>query len=260
MTWAFKRQVLDLLILLAVLAIFGFLIFNSFFNTEPTCMDGIQNGTETGVDCGGACARACTAETDPVSILWSRAFNVISGRYNAVAYLENHNQDSAVNRISYRFRFADENNVYIGKREGVTFIPPSGSFAVFEPAIDLGNSVPVYTTFEFTSTPDWVRVSADQINQLKILTSGIVLSGEDTSPRLSATLKNSSLFTIPNVNVVAILYDQLGNAIGVSQTYIENFFGEESRTVTFTWPEPLGEEVVTREVVPMFNIFEANLK
>ena len=28
--------------------------------TEPTCSDGVQNGTETGIDCGGSCT-ACTA-------------------------------------------------------------------------------------------------------------------------------------------------------------------------------------------------------
>ncbi len=260
MTWAFKRQILDLFILLIVISGLGFLIAYPYLNREPTCADRVQNGTETGVDCGGVCPRACIAETDPVSILWSRAFEVVPGRYNAVAYLENHNQDSAVNKISYRFRFADSNNIYIGKREGVTFIPPSGNFAVFEPAIDLGNSVPVYTTFEFTSTPDWVKVSSDKINQLKILTSSVMLEGEADKPRLSATLKNASLFNIPNVNVVAILYDSLGNAIGTSQTYIENFSGEEARVVSFTWPLGFQGEVVTKEIIPLFNVFDAKLK
>ena len=32
---------------------------------DPTCTDGIQNGTETGIDCGGACA-ACPTCTDGI--------------------------------------------------------------------------------------------------------------------------------------------------------------------------------------------------
>ena len=260
MTWAFKRQVSDLFILIIIFGAFGFLIAYPFLNEEPTCTDGKQNGGETGVDCGGTCARACIAQVDPVSVLWSRAFRVVHGRYNAVAYLENHNQSTAVNKINYQFRFADANNVYIGKRDGTTFIPPSGNFAVFEGAIDLGNSVPVYTTFEFTGVPNWTQVSQDKINQLKILVSSIVLEGEETSPRLSATVKNNSLFTIPRVNVVAILYNEFGNAISVSQTYVENFAGEEVRNLTFTWPEPMGEAVFSKEIIPMFNVFEAQLK
>ncbi len=260
MTWAFKRQVFDLFIFFAVLAFFGFLIIYPYLKHEPSCSDGRQNGVETGVDCGGMCLRACMEDTDPVSIIWSRAFKVIPGRYNAVAYIENHNQNKAVDKIHYRFRFADENNVYIGKREGVTFIPPSGNFAVFEPAIDLGNSIPVYTTFEFTEPPVWGQVTREKVNQLKILVSNIVLEGEDTAPRLSATIKNSSLFTIPEVNVVAILYDKLGNAISVSQTYLEVLAGEEVRDINFTWPEPLPSTVITKEIIPMFNVFGAQLR
>ena len=37
---------------------------------QPTCVDGIQNGTETGVDCGGSCANACSPPpaTFPISL------------------------------------------------------------------------------------------------------------------------------------------------------------------------------------------------
>ena len=72
---------------------------------------------------------------DEVSVIWTRAFKVISGRYNAVAYLENHNKNAAIYRIKYKFRFSDKDNIYIGKREGETFIPSSGKFAIFEAKI-----------------------------------------------------------------------------------------------------------------------------
>jgi hypothetical protein len=260
MNWALRRQILDVFIFFAALGIFGFFIIYPFYNVGPSCTDGKQNGTETGVDCGGSCIMACLSETDPVSVLWSRAFRVLGGRYNAVAYLENHNQNKAVDKISYRFRFADANNIYIGKREGTTFIPPSGNFAVFEPAIELGNSIPVYTTFEFTSLPEWTQVSSEKINQLKIIVSNIDLQTPDTTPKLLATVKNSSLYNIPEVDVVAILYDATGNAISVSKTYLDTLAGEESRDIVFTWQEPMPGVVVTKEILPMFNVLEAELK
>ena len=101
----------------------------------------------------------------------------VPGRYNAVAYLVNHNKNAAIQKINYRFRFADANNVYIGKREGSTFIPPGGNFVVFEPGIDIGNSIPVYVTFEFTETPIWLQVSQEKIDQLKVFVSNIQLTG-----------------------------------------------------------------------------------
>ena len=258
--WALKRQIFYIVILLLFFSIFGFLIIYPNFNKIPTCLDDKQNGNETGVDCGGSCLNFCFDKADAISILWARAFKVIPGRYNAVAYLVNHNKSVAVEKINYRFRFADANNVYIGKREGSTFIPPGGNFAVFEPGIDIGNSIPVYVTFEFTQVPNWLQVSQEKINQLKILVSNIQLTEEATFPRMSATIKNNSLFTIPNVDVVAILYDAGGNAISTSRTYLDQLNPLQTFDINFTWPEPLSGIVVQKEIIPMYNIFSVQLK
>jgi hypothetical protein len=254
MTWAFKRQIFYIAILIAFFSIFAFLIIYPSLNKAPTCNDLKQNGDETGIDCGGSCLNACLAQVDAVSILWARAFKVVPGRYNAVAYLINHNKNEAVQKINYRFRFADANNVYIGKREGSTLIPPGGNFAVFEPGIDIGNSIPVYVSFEFTQIPQWLQVSQEKINQLKVLVSNIQLTDEGTSPRLSATVKNTSLFTIPNVDIVAILYDEQGNAISTSRTFLDQLNPLQNTDINFTWPEPLPGTVVAKEIIPMYDI------
>jgi hypothetical protein len=260
MTWSLKRQIFYVFIIIVFISIFGFLIIYPSLNQAPSCIDGKQNGNETGIDCGGSCINACLSQVDPVSVLWARAFQVIPGRYNAVAYIVNHNKNVAVQKINYRFRFADANNIYIGKREGSTFIPPAGNFAVFEPGIDIGNSVPVYVTFEFTEVPVWLQVAEDKINQLKILVSNIQLTGETVSPNLSATIKNNSLFTIPDVNVVAILYDASGNATSASRTYLSQLTPLQTSDINFTWPQPLPGAVVAKEIIPLFDIFSVKLQ
>jgi len=261
MTWALKRQIFYIVILVLFFSIFGFIIVYPKFNKEPTCVDGKQNGSETGIDCGGSCALACIAQVDDISVLWARAFRVIPGRYNALAYIVNHNQNAGIRKIHYRFRFADAKNIYIGKRESSTFIPPGGSFAIFEPGIDIGNSVPVYVNFEFTDqTPLWEQISPELNKQLKVLVSEIKLTDETTSPRLSAVIKNSSLFTIPDVGVIAILYDDKHNAISTSRTYLEKLGPLQSANINFTWPEPLGGTVVAKEIIPMVNYFSVKLQ
>jgi hypothetical protein len=260
LTWAHRRQLFYIVILVIFLSILGYLIISPIFNKSPTCTDGKKNGNEVNIDCGGSCPYACSSEVNSVSVLWARAFKVVPGRYNAVAYLVNHNKNTAIQKINYRFRFADANNIYIGKRDGSTFIPPGGSFAIFEPAVDIGHSIPVYVTFEFTESPHWLQVAQDRIDQLKILISNINLADETTSPRLSATIKNTSLFTIPNVGVVAILYDMNGNAISASRTYLSEFAPLQSSDINFTWPEPLSGAVVQKEIIPMFDIFAAKLQ
>ena len=260
MTWSLKRQFFYVAVLIVFLLVLAFLIVSPYVRKAPSCTDNIQNGDETGIDCGGSCPTACSFQVSQISILWSRTFEVIPGRYNAVAYLENHNKNAVINKISYKFRFADKNNIYIGKREGETFIPPSGKFAIFEAGIGLGNSVPVYTSFEFTETPVWTNVSQDELNQLKVLVSNVNLENQDTSPHLSATIKNDSLYTIPEVGVVAILYDDIGNAVSASRTYLNEFTAGESADLNFTWPEPIQGNVVTKEIIPMYDISLVKLK
>lgn len=254
MTWALQRQLFYLGILSFVFLLLGFLIGYPYFNPEPTCFDGKQSGDELGVDCGGSCVLACISQVDKISILWARAFQVVPGRYNAVAYIENHNEKEAVDRIRYRFRFADENNVYIGMREGEIFIPPAGNFAIFEPAVGFGNSVPVYTTFEFLETPTWYQVPNETLNQARIFVSDIVLFDEKVAPRMTALVSNDSLYAVEDIYLVAILYDEFGNALQTSRTYIEELAGEDSREIVFTWPEPIDREVITKEIIPMYNI------
>lgn len=260
MSWASRRQFFFGAIFFLIVGIIGFLIIFPYFNKAPSCMDGKQNGDESGVDCGGGCKIACNKEVNQINILWARAFKIVDGRYNALAYLENKNPDAAVFKIRYRFRFADKDNVVIGKREGQTYIPPKGKFAIFEPAVEMGNSIPVYTTLEFLEIPVWTKISRDKVDQLNVSASNILLENTNTNPKLSATIKNNSLFYIPEVKVVAILYNKDGNAVSVSQTYLEELGSEESTNVFFTWPQPFFDKVIEKEIIPVFNVFLTRLK
>jgi len=260
MTWALKRQLFYIGVLIIFFFTLGFLIVSPYLNEMPSCIDNKQNGNEAGIDCGGSCVKACTFEVDKVSVLWARTFQVIPGRYNAVVLLENHNKNTAIYKIKYKFRFSDKDNIYIGKREGETFVPPSGKFAIFEAGIGVGNSIPIYTSFEFTETPLWSNVSEDKINQLKVSVSDIKLENQDTSPHLYATVRNDSLFNIPEVSVVALLYDEKGNIVSSSRTYLDVLGAEETKDISFTWPEPIKGNIVSKEIIPMYNIFLVKLK
>src|SRR3972149_250073 len=133
-------------------------------------------------------------------------------------------------------------------------------FAIFEPGIDIGNSIPVYTTFEFVGMPKWLQVSEQKIQQLQVVVSDINLVDEASSPKLSATIKNNSLFYIPELNVIALLYDGSGNVVSASRTYLDQLRAEETANINFTWPEPITEKVVTKEIIPVYNIFKVELR
>ena len=87
----------------------------------------------------------------------------------------------------------------------------------------------------------------------------IKLENEDSAPKLSANVKNMSLFSIPEIDFVSMLYDEKGNVVNGSRTFLEKLDGETISTINFTWPQPFKEKVVSKEIIPIFNIFSVKL-
>jgi len=256
MTWALRRR---LIIVLIIIAVIGGAVFYSLTPTifrAPSCTDGIKNGTETGIDCGGTmCANLCVAEVKVPTVLWARSFPVTDNVYNAIAYVENKN-NAATRAIPYEFRLYDANSIFIARVDGTALIPPLGRYAIVETGIQSGSATVARTTFEFSNTPAvWERVSKD-IQDLKVMTSKSNLDTTGLVPRLTATVTNPSpTARLNNTVIAAILYDANDNAVNVSKTVVPALLHGESAPIFFTWPRALAAPVVRYELVPIIDIF-----
>ncbi len=258
MSWALKRQLIIVALVLAVFSTIGTIILYPKLNPPPTCSDGKQNGKEQGVDCGGSCARICPFATNDVVVKWARAFPVTDDVWNAVAYISNPNVTAAARKVPYEFRFYDEDNQYITRRDGVAYIAPNGTSAIFEGGIQVGSRPPHYTEFKFLADPLWESIDPRNTD-IKIFPKGEKLENEAIKPRFTATIMNTSqLFTVQDVDVIAILYGADGNALAASQTNIEGMVPQESQDVYFTWQKPFSAQVTRTEIIPRFNVFLTN--
>jgi len=240
LSWAMKRRTLYLgglvLTLLIIISIPAFFLFYK----QPTCSDGEHNGDEAGVDCGGSCALFCPFQVIEPSIIWSRAFEIKDGVYSAVAYVENPNTNAATEEVNYNFELYDNKNILIAERKGRTFLPQGTIIPIFEGGITVGDRMPARTFFDFISVPRWYRVE-NEVNPLRI--SDKSLTGENTSPRVSARLSNTSVRDVSDIEVVATIFNALGNAIASSRTIVDTLQKNESIDLVFTWPKPLTKEL-----------------
>lgn len=247
MSWASRRRATYLgavfVIIIAVLSGLFFL----FFNKPPTCTDGKQNGDELGIDCGGSCEKACETQISDLVLLWSRSFKVTDGIYNSVAYIENPNLNAQVSEISYTFKLFDSNNILVAERKGKTFISPNGITPIFEGNISAGNRLPSKTFFEFNEIPQWFQTVGDKPS---VSVGGIVLSKEDSSPRIDAVISNNSIESISDIEVVVVLFDVNDNAIAVSSTFVDNLSDRSSQDIVFTWPNKFDAPVSRIEIIP----------
>lgn len=254
MNWASKRQLFYLAVFLFAVLLFSAVFIFPHFKKAATCFDGKQNGTETGVDCGGSCEAACFFEANDISIRWVRAFPVSSNVYNVLAYAENQNANLGVKSISYEFDLYDADNVFIARRTGSTFVGPNSTVAIFEAGIDVGNRTPKRTSFSFLEDPKWVNIDP-RTEKLPIFITGNKFSNLDTGPKLDSAAENDSIYNISNLDIIAVIYDAAGNAIGISKTLLDALPKNSTQKIFFTWPAPFAAKPEKIEIIPRVNVF-----
>ncbi len=234
-TWAQQRKLIYSIIFGGVAMIAVGIPAYVLFYAPPSCTDGKKNIGEAGVDCGGSCRNLCQVKELAPVVVWTQKFMVSPGVYSAVAYIENPNVVAEARNVPYTFKMYDGEGQVIAERSGTTFIPAHKKFAIFEGNILTGGEMPARIDFEFTKPAFWVRQSGAE----PVLSIGErTFTGEDTRPRIEATLTNGTVRPVSEIGVVAIVYSGSGNAIAASATYVDVIEKDESKKVVFTWPNP----------------------
>lgn len=234
MSWASRRR---FLYASGVILFFGLLIGIPvlMYLSEPArCDDGVMNGGETGVDMGGPCRLLDERYLVPHTVLWTRAMPVRGGAHSVVAYVENPNPAAGVMRAPYRFKLYDERSVIVAERTGTAFIMPGGTTPIFEGAIDTGNRAVSRAYFEFTAPLVWERMY-DTSEPIQVLSKNI--TNATAVPRLEAMIENKSVAELRDVELVAVVFDTIGNAFAASATIVPLLHDGERKELVFTWPE-----------------------
>jgi hypothetical protein len=254
--WSVKRKrriLLGVGIIILIILIASFVRFEN--SKQPTCFDGLQNGLESGIDCGGECTKVCIEEVNNLVVWWERPFKVTNGVYNALAYIENQNLYSGIQKLDYEFRLYDKDNILVSQPIlGSTFIEANKRSAIFIPGITTGDSEAYTVFFRINSRQEWSRVNQEYSHNLFTITEP-VLSNQDSAPKLSARVKNESFIAFEDIPVVAVLYNKEDNAIAASSTYIDDLNQGDSDQVFYSWPEPFGDTVSRIEIIPRINPF-----
>ena len=155
------------------------------------------------------------------------------------------------NRLPYRVRLYDSNNILVALKEGRTFVNPREKFLLYEPDIATLERVPTRAAIEFTSK-DFFRIERERPQLL------VTRKDFQNAPngQVRAVVKNQSLFAVKDIFVSAVLYDKDENALGVSVSKISEIPGEGEREVIFTWRQPFDPEPASIEVLARTNLTE----
>jgi Mg-chelatase subunit ChlD len=242
--WAMQRRMLVIVAFFAVLIALMILGYFRYIYIVPNCFDGLKNGSEAGLDCGGECLRICAFTMQEPRVDWVKSFKVVDGQYNAVAYVENPNQNGAAPQLNYTITLEDNNGVIV-ERKGSTVLPADNIYPIFEGRILTGGRIPTKTNITFQKPDLWLP-STKARQQFTLIDRGEIKNA-DSAPRLQSSLRNNSLLPAENVEIVVTIYDRLGSPVTASRTFVDL----EPQTVSdviFTWPEPIATTVRSCEV------------
>ncbi len=247
MSWAQRRKASYILgFLLFILIILSFVFFK-FFNKLPTCSDKVQNQGELGVDCGGPCTILCRAQYVDPKVLWTRWSKIKnSGLYNVLVYVQNSNIGIGSYNAPYSIDIYDRDNIILYHKDGLTYIPPSNNFTVFESDINLNDKIPARIDFTFSNNFVWQKIENQELNIVSLEKN---LYDEDTKPKLNVVLKNKTLEDIRNIESVAILYDEYSNAVAFSRTKVDLLPKNNTENIIFTWPEKFENKIFKIEII-----------
>lgn len=234
LSWGARRQLTFFFWVVVVLSLLGGLYWYFFVRIPESCFDNVKNQNEIDVDCGGVCAKICPAEISALKNKWTRLFKIGEGRYDVAGYMINYNPFFGVPKFEYKISLFDEKNSFIVEKNGSAFINPNEETVIFETGLETGKRIPKKAILEFKEDQSWLRFPSD-FKKYPLFVENENIS-DTAMPRLTADIANNSPIDLPNINVVAVIYDDKDNAIGASDTYIDKLSKESKTLVSFTWP------------------------
>lgn len=256
-SWASKRKFIytsiGVFILLVLVSVPLFL----YVNRDPTCTDNILNQGEDGVDCGGPCPELCHMGNEGLIVDWARVFRVDDGVYDMGALVENTNKGEGATEAIYHFKMYDERNILIAERFGKTFILPDNKWVVFEGNVSTGERTPRHAFIDFPDDISWLRTDLQTVDIPDISVRDQLYAEVGGMPRVTATLVNKSPFPVENIEVVAVLSDAGGTAIGLSRTIVSRLEKYASVDLVFTWRESFSVPPVKIDVIPRTDYMDA---
>ena len=220
---------------LAVLALVLSSIYSSNFKPEPSCFDNEINQGEKGIDCGGPCVPCEELSlreprvTGPVQV-----FSLSSGETVLLAGVANSNSTYGA-IVNYRFRLYDRNSILIETITGEERLYPSERTYVYEP--NVVSKIPNISSAELDfGKPEWVVASEMPYPSLVIREVDTKI-GSDGKIRVTGMVRNESPVIAQNVNIVAVLLDNvIGAELFASQTVIEKISGFEEILFVVLFP------------------------
>lgn len=255
MDYRLKKQIIIVLIYLAIFFLIGYGTYWIWFRHIPTCNDGIKNQNEEEIDCGGVCGSCEIKTLKNIFVLWTEALPINQGAYDLAAQIENPNPNYGASDISYEFLLYDSFGAVVASKKGNTFILPNKTAYIIEPNISAEQSVDHIKLV--LGEPTWQILTGFEKDIFYIKNEEHGAITDNTGFYQSAgVLVNNSAFDFDKVSINVILYDAQNKPIGVNKTEVRTLLAGEDRYFLCKWFSKFLGETVRVDISVETNIFK----
>lgn len=237
MSWRFKKK---FFFVFFVTNLFLFLILLIYLNFKPapqSCFDGQKNFGEEDIDCGGPCF-PCELRKFTTLKQYESQFLVYPDKtFDVFCLIENPNQKIGLKKIKYQFLIYDRFGVLRSTTsiKETIVLPEEKRFLIVlnQPLPDFEIGKVDLKIFEPLKS-DWIKIEEKKDIKVKIYNQTFLEDNERWY--LSLALYNQSFFTYNDLNLIAFIYDQNNNLIGLAESKI-NLNEEEVKEVKMRLPK-----------------------
>ncbi|MGE5298182.1 MAG: FxLYD domain-containing protein [Acidobacteriaceae bacterium] len=195
------------------------------------------------------------AERDPLEILEKNIIQIKDGDYTGFVKLKNPNVDWGVPELSYHFEVTDNTGKFLASSSGKSFILPDSEKYLIVPRFQ-ANGIPAEINFTFNKPAFVLKSQEFPFVGLDIQRKQAEIQGNNTV--VYGVIKNSSAFTLSQVDIFSLIYDDSSKIIGLTYTNINDLATGDIRSFQTIWPEKITGSIHV-EVLPEINVFAPDI-
>ncbi|GIW65698.1 MAG: hypothetical protein KatS3mg094_217 [Candidatus Parcubacteria bacterium] len=243
-----KKQIIYAIIILSLMTILVVGLW-FIFRPAPSCFDNKKNGQEEGIDCGGPCL-PCEIVNLNLRVEKPRTIIYPDNTLDIITIIKNPSDKYGLRKFNYKFILKGDNNIK-AELSGESFIMPLQTKYLTAVNIKKPDFNIISADIEINfDKKDWLII--DQ-NETKIE----MLNYEIKDNKLLAEIINNDTIPYNDLEINFLVYDILGNIIGVLKTKIDYLEPLERRNISLTLP-PISQEINKIDILSYYNFFYQN--
>lgn len=247
------KQIIIGAIFVAIVTLFGFLIYKIYIEPKPSCFDGIQNQNEEGIDCGGVCEKVCLPTLNKIEVYWATAIPAVDNYYNVAARLRNPNQNYGTGKIPYQFKLYNASGQEIAQRSGLTYILPNQTKYLVQTRIYSSQEI-VRAELILSEDIKWQKFSEFQEPNLTIKDKAYY----SMYTKASGVVINNSNYDFDKITVDVLLFDANQHVLSANTTEINTLLAGGDRHFIVTLQKEFNQQIDNAVMEVETNVFNSD--